>query len=175
MVGAWGLAEGCTPSAASYCNKTCDCTGCTQSQRENCPGQIDSARKTAEDKGCGSEFNAAFSCVADGQCVNDKFDTGGCESEITDLAKCGVSVGNIDACTLFANDLYAKYEECGVSVSMSGSGGTSATCTDAAAKQATCLDACLSKADCNCLKNPAGSTCATDQKPFNDCAAACLK
>lgn len=111
--------------------------------------------------------------MADGQCVHDKIDTAGCESEIAALAKCGVGVGGVDACQLYANDLIAKYEECGISVSTGGSG--SAVCTDAQAKQASCLDACISKVDCPCLKDPTGSGCDVKLKPYSDCAAACLK
>jgi hypothetical protein len=80
-----------------------------------------------------------------------------------------------DACTQYSDDLVAKYNECGITVTTGSSTGTAAACTDTLAKQATCLDACVSKIDCACTKDPTGSGCADKLKPYSDCVVPCLK
>jgi hypothetical protein len=80
-----------------------------------------------------------------------------------------------NACQQYDDDLIAKYQSCGISVmtSTSTSSSTSTTCTDALAKQANCLDACLPKVDCPCTKDPTGSACAQNQRPYSNCVVAC--
>ncbi len=85
----------------------------------------------------------------------------------------GIGCGK-DACATYADDLVAKYEECGITIaSTSTSSSASATCTDADAKLLGCYDACLPDVNCACFKDPTGSTCADDQKKYNDCMTAC--
>ena len=68
----WALAPGCGPSVGAYCNKICDCTGCSDSELDDCVDAIDDARKDAEDEGCSGEFDAYLSCL-DGEltCEDD--------------------------------------------------------------------------------------------------------
>ncbi len=174
LTGVLLTAQGCGgTSIASYCEKLCNCIGCSQTERDDCVTHTEDSRKTAGDKGCESDFNAAMSCVANGQCIDDELSTAGCASELEALDKCGVGVAK-DACEQAANDFLAKYEECGITIaSGSTSPSTSATCTEADAKLFGCLAACLPYVDCPCLKDPNGPTCADDQKKYFDCQVAC--
>lgn len=173
LAGVFVTAQGCAPSAAAYCDEVCDCQGCSQTGREDCITYIDESRKSAEDAGCGSEFNTTLACVSNGECVNDELSTAGCESEIEALAKCGAgTVG--DACQAYANEVIAKYEACGITLS-GGSTSGSTTCTDVQAKQATCLKACVSLIDCGCLNDPSGADCAAKQQPYIDCVTPCVQ
>jgi hypothetical protein len=89
LVGLWGMAPGCGPSAASLCNKICDCTGCSKSQLDDCVDNAEDAQKKAEDEGCGSEYNALLSCANDEfRCDGDKYDLDGCDKEGKDYFKC---------------------------------------------------------------------------------------
>ncbi len=93
LLGTWATAQGCGPSAGSYCNKVCDCTGCSASRLDECVDIVDDARKAAEADGCGSEFGDYLSCL-DGEltCTNGIADADGCETETEALAKCASSV-----------------------------------------------------------------------------------
>lgn len=89
------------------------------------------------------------------------------------IAGCGK-----DACQSFADDLVAKYKECGIVSSSTATGtttGTAQQCTDALAKKSTCLDGCVPKIDCPCTKDPTGTGCADKLKPYTDCVTACAQ
>lgn len=102
MVVAAGMAPGCggAVSASGYCEKVCECVGCSASQREECTDAIDDAREVAADEGCSGLFEAYFSCVdKETTCTNDQIDADGCESEAEALVECaGPLAINKSAC-----------------------------------------------------------------------------
>jgi hypothetical protein len=85
----------------------------------------------------------------------------------------GVGCGK-DACATYGDDLLAKYDECGIAATSGGSGSSAtATCTEDDAKLLGCFSTCLPEVDCVCFKDPGGSTCEVDQKPYTKCMADC--
>lgn len=174
LTGALLTAQGCGTSLASYCDKICACTGCSQSQKDDCVTQAEEMRKSADDKGCASDFDAAIGCLSKAQCIDDALSLAGCESELEAFDKCDAGVVGQDACQRYADHLIAKYEDCGIVIaSASTSSSVQVTCTEADAKLLGCYDACLPLVNCACLKDPTGNTCADDQKQYNDCMTAC--
>lgn len=89
--------SGCTPTSGRYCDKICDCTGCSESEKSECVDTVDDAKKTASDEGCDDQFNAYFSCIdSELTCVSGQLDADGCDKEATELSQCtkgAVSVG----------------------------------------------------------------------------------
>lgn len=173
----WGAAPGCGPSAGSYCNKVCDCTGCDQTERADCLDTVDDARKASEDKECGSEFNDYFACVSsETTCVDDKVDFDGCDAEAEALSKCGGPVvlgGN--ACERYADTVIAKYAECNVDLA-TGNGGE-VECSPENAVLASCLSPCIVELDCVCIDPDLianGDCTAEASQSYSDCSAACL-
>jgi len=103
--------SGCGTSSGSLCNKVCDCTGCSENEKEECVDALDDTRKAAEDEGCSDQHGAYFACI-DGEltCNDGTIDADGCESEGKELGKClgglsviGFSVGgdNVGACKAY--------------------------------------------------------------------------
>jgi hypothetical protein len=87
--GIWTLAQGCGPSIGSFCNKVCDCMGCSDSEQDDCVDSLEDTRKAAEDEGCGSEFNDYLSCSSSElECEDDVAIADGCDSEAQKLAEC---------------------------------------------------------------------------------------
>jgi len=83
-----GLA-GCGSSASSYCNRACDCVGCSENEHDECIDDYEDAQKAADDEGCGDQFSAASSCLDDEFTCNDgDIDADGCNSENEALFKC---------------------------------------------------------------------------------------
>lgn len=78
-----------------------------------------------------------------------------------------------DPCKHYGDALVAKYAECGIEVSVGGSGG-GVTCSASDAVLATCLEGCLPSVDCACTKDPSGPDCADKQKPYVDCITVCV-
>jgi hypothetical protein len=85
----WGVAPGCGPSIGAYCNKVCDCVGCSDSQRDDCIDDADDARKAAENKGCRGQFDDLLSCGANElECKDGYTQTDGCDSEVEAYNEC---------------------------------------------------------------------------------------
>jgi len=171
----WVAAPACTPSAGAYCDKKCDCTSCTDAQRNACVDAIAASQKVAANKGCSGQFDAAFSCVnANTSCSGTTVEQTGCEAENAALSKCAPGSGVGDPCQLYADGLIAKYKECGIDIGGGGNPGTT-TCTGALAVQASCLSTCTDKIDCPCTLNPSGPGCTISLKPYTDCVTSCLQ
>lgn len=49
---------------SSYCNKFCDCSGCSSGELEECVDSLADAQQQADSAGCGAEFNAFVSCYS---------------------------------------------------------------------------------------------------------------
>lgn len=85
----WTMAQGCGPSIGSFCNKVCDCMGCSDSERDDCVDSLEDQRKAAEDEDCGGEFNDYLSCTSSElECEDDIATADGCDSEAEKLAEC---------------------------------------------------------------------------------------
>lgn len=173
MVGAaflWAAAPGCGPSVGAYCDKVCDCVGCSDSERTECVDAIEDVRKQAEEAGCGSEFNDVLSCAnSELECTNDSISADGCESEADALNKCGTSTGGgigNTVCDIAVDAIYAKYEACAIAVEP---GGETGECTEALGKQATCVAACVDAASCETLKGEDSE----GAQAFSDCLSVC--
>ena len=102
----WGTIPGCGPSSGSYCNKICECEGCSDPERADCVDSVDDARKLADDNGCAEKFDAYFSCIdSEVSCTAGRIDADGCDAELTALAQCGVPFAgsNVAACLAYVD------------------------------------------------------------------------
>lgn len=98
----WAAAPGCGGvTVSSFCDKVCDCTGCTETERSECVDTGEDLRDTAADEGCSAEFDTYLSCLnSEATCVDDVIDADGCESEATKLAECAgpIESGSVATC-----------------------------------------------------------------------------
>ncbi|MBK8256205.1 MAG: hypothetical protein IPK82_26495 [Polyangiaceae bacterium] len=162
-------ASGCAPSAASYCEKICYCTGCDESQKDSCIDAINDARKKAEDADCGGEFNAALSCAsAEFSCTEDVPSYGECSAEGQALYECSGIAGPVgaNACEVAVSIIYAKYESCGIAVDPTGSVGE---CPPEVGAQYGCIAACIDATTCGVLNG----TDTNGQQAFGNCIGGC--
>lgn len=155
---AWLTAPGCKPSVGSYCDKLCDCVGCSQPEREECVDLLDDYRKQAEADGCGGEFDAMLSCANEELvCTDGQLEGDGCEPQAEKLYECtnaeggGPIPGAKTACDLAADAIIAKYEECNIAVTVDPD-AEMAECTEALGKQSICVADCTTEASCETLK-----------------------
>lgn len=167
----WGLAPGCGPSIGAYCDKACECMGCSQKERDDCTDNLDDAKRAAEHDGCSDQFNDYLSCVNEElECKDDRIEADGCETEAEALGKCsdGTVVGK-NACEKFGDAVAARYDACGVFLES----GEPGDCTESLAAQSSCLLPCVDLLPCECIdSNPA--QCTTDMvQPYLDCATGC--
>ncbi len=87
--GLWTVAQGCGPSIGSFCNKVCDCVGCSDSKRDDCVDSLEDTKKAAEEKDCGSEFNDYLSCTtSELECKDGYATADGCDAEAKAFSKC---------------------------------------------------------------------------------------
>lgn len=85
----WGVAPGCGPSIGAYCDKVCDCVGCSDDQRTDCIDDAEDARKNADDKGCRGQFDDLLGCGANElECKDGYTQTDGCDSEVEAYNEC---------------------------------------------------------------------------------------
>ena len=75
-------------------------------------------------------------------------------------------------CDQYAQDVQAKYQQCGIAIP-GGDTGNKSSCSASEARTANCYDACLSKVCCECTKEPTAPGCAAQLQPYSDCVAAC--
>lgn len=86
--GAFGLPGRNDPS--SLCAQVCDCTGCTDEERDDCVDDLVNAESQASDAGCASEYDDYSSCVSSAiDCRDGELDVDGCEGEAVTLTDCG--------------------------------------------------------------------------------------
>lgn len=176
-VSLWGLAPGCGPSVAGYCNKGCECTGCSESERDQCVDFLEEYKETAEEAGCGSEFNDALGCVtSELECDGDNLNIDGCDSENEELNEClsgaepGPGPGGSNACEVYQDTVIEKYVECGIDAPEVGEEVTE--CSDAQAQQAACLTQCVDFLPCGCLT---GESCTEQEsQSYSDCVSSCI-
>lgn len=97
----WGLAQGCGPSVASFCDRICECTGCTDDQRTGCVDDIQDQEKAAGEAGCSGEWDSYFACANNElECVNEIPSADGCDAESSALLECAGSIPGLGgSCT----------------------------------------------------------------------------
>ncbi len=96
LAGAWVLAmavaasPGCGgASAESLCELVCDCTGCSESERDDCIDSVDDAQAEAAKEGCDDAYEAFTACAEERlDCDDDTVDLSDCDDEAEDLADC---------------------------------------------------------------------------------------
>jgi len=82
------LAAGCQASPDDFCNKMCDCSvACDDKALQECVDYFEKYQKVAQDVGCGSEFQAALNCAANGECTAKEYTTD-CEEESAAFSAC---------------------------------------------------------------------------------------
>jgi hypothetical protein len=85
------IAPGCGGgvSASELCQKACDCQGsCPDSALDECVTQLERAQETADDVGCGSEYDDYLGCI------DELLDT--CSTDIED--SCGAEARDLQSC-----------------------------------------------------------------------------
>ena len=84
-------APGCggSVSAAELCEKACECQGsCPDSALDECVTQLERAQETADDVGCGSEYDDYLGCI------DELLDT--CSTDIEE--SCGAEASALQSC-----------------------------------------------------------------------------
>lgn len=164
------VGAGCGPSVTSYCDKVCDCMGCSETERADCVDDLGDYRKAADEEGCGGQFDAVLSCASSELvCRDDRIEVDGCDAEIEELNECSsgtVPVVN-DVCQLAVDQIVAKYESCNIEVTPSGEDPPE--CTAELGQQSLCVAACLNATTCAVLNGE-------DQEglsAYADCLGAC--
>lgn len=171
----WALTPGCGTSTGAYCNKVCDCQGCSDSELDECVDSIDDAKKAASDEGCSSQFDALLSCInSELTCEDSKAEADGCDAESEELFKCAPTVSGIgkNGCERAADIFIAKIEACGGSVEVGD--GEPGECTAEAGAQALCTAACYEAASCDCIGVGDATQCGEDElNTYVDCITVC--
>lgn len=148
------LGPGCTPSATALCDRICECSGCSESQRADCVDDLEDAEAAADEAGCSLEFNDVARCFdAELECRNDAHKVDGCDAETEELRLCalGVDVGIFgDPCQAANTRMLARFEACGIDVGDPGD-VEQIECTDSVARQTTCFAECVDAASCGAL------------------------
>lgn len=84
-------APGCggSVSASELCEKACDCQGsCPDDALDECVTQLERAQETADDVGCGSEYDDYLGCI------DELLDS--CSTDIED--SCGAEARELESC-----------------------------------------------------------------------------
>lgn len=166
------LGPGCTPSATALCDRICECTGCSDSQRADCVDDLEDAEKAADEAGCSLEFNDVARCFDEEfECRNDAPHVDGCETETEELQRCaaGTNVGVFgDACQTATDRLIARFEECGIDVG-NAEEGENPECTSELAQQSSCFADCVDVASCGALTGED----AEGSADFSECLSSC--
>lgn len=164
--GAAAFGPGCGPSSGSFCDKICDCTGCSEVERTDCVDSVDDAQKAANDEGCNDQYNAYFSCMnSELSCTAGVLDADGCDAEIDAVSKCmGSFIGfGVNGCEYAINKLIAKYESCDIQVDPTGM----TECTAADEKLLLCYLPCIENASCAAIKGE------VQDQEYIDCVVNC--
>ncbi|NUP13455.1 MAG: hypothetical protein HOW73_46045 [Polyangiaceae bacterium] len=85
------LSAGCS-SGYSLCDRSCDCTGCSDSVLEACYDTVDDQEREAENQDCLPEYDEVVACLNENfYCDNEtvKYDSG-CLGEYAELAECAL-------------------------------------------------------------------------------------
>jgi hypothetical protein len=81
--------SGCGYSGADLCDDTCDCSGCSDNEYDDCLDTADDLERSVENEGCEDQYDEYLSCLGDEfRCVNSVVDLDGCSSESSSLNNC---------------------------------------------------------------------------------------
>ncbi len=84
-----------------------------------------------------------------------------------------IGCGGTD-CDKAADEIEAKYGECGVDLPTSSDNASGGECTAEAGTQALCLSGCFGAASCDCVGLGDATACTTDDSAaYLDCIAGC--
>lgn len=166
----WGAAPGCAPSVGAYCNRVCDCTGCDDSEHDECVTTFNDQREVARKASCEAEFNDALSCANTGfTCTGERPGFSGCDAEATKLSECsGGSAVFGNACEAAAALYIGHYEECTGQQIENTSNGTS--CTAEEGRLVLCAAGCYAETSC-AFVNGTGSS--EESTAYADCVTTC--
>jgi hypothetical protein len=144
----------------AVCDAVCECTGCSDSERDDCEDDGEDILQEAEAAGCEDEADAYLECVEDElECKDDRIHVDGCEVVSEELEECmddvPIGVGGT-ACDAAVDRL----EECGLG---SGEPGGEAECEGAV----RCAAQCIADADCDDINNP------TSDSAYVACVSGC--
>ncbi len=82
-------AGACGSAGKSLCDRSCDCTGCSDGLREDCYDATEDAELDAEQADCLPEYNELIACYSDSfECVNDQVQVDECAGELLNLLEC---------------------------------------------------------------------------------------
>ncbi len=87
---ALGSMAGCGSAGEAFCDSACECTGCTESARQQCSNDLEKAELDAEQRDCSAEYNALVDCGNDNfECANDAVvPPTECVGEAVELLEC---------------------------------------------------------------------------------------
>lgn len=89
LLGAIGSAQGCGPSASSFCSELRDCIGMSDNEYDECIDEYEDQEKRADDEGCTDQFDELASCYdSQLECRGSEIDLDGCDKEEEALEKC---------------------------------------------------------------------------------------
>ena len=85
---------GCSYGPEDYCQDLCDCTGCSDSELDECIDNAEDQYDDAVDEGCDDLADEYLSCLGEeAECRGDDFDADGCEREALDAYQCTYGQG----------------------------------------------------------------------------------
>jgi hypothetical protein len=81
--------QGCGSRAESICDRACECTGCNETQRQDCTDFAEHAELDAEQSDCLAEYDEVLACYDDSfECVGNLPTYDGCAGETVNLLEC---------------------------------------------------------------------------------------
>jgi hypothetical protein len=83
------FAPGCGDSVDVLCERSCDCVGCSEAERDECSTTFDRQEKFADDRGCGEPYADYLACLeAELECKDGTLDTTVCSAELVEYGDC---------------------------------------------------------------------------------------
>ena len=80
---------GCGGSASSICNATCDCTGCSDSEFDDCIDTYEDFERESDARDCLPEFDDYVDCIDDEiECRDGRVDADGCNTPLSNWLRC---------------------------------------------------------------------------------------
>ena len=80
---------GCGYNEEDLCDDSCDCTGCSQYDYEDCVDNADDLAREVEYQGCEDYYDEYLACVGDEfACRGGRVDLDGCGGEFQRLFNC---------------------------------------------------------------------------------------
>ncbi len=85
------VVSGCHGTASEYCDRKCDCEGCSDNKYDECIINYEAGMDAADAYGCSDRFDDLHACQVDNDdCTAGAFllDVFACGDEATSLTKC---------------------------------------------------------------------------------------